>query len=82
MKSFELSNSKKLSGHFFIDKSKSTMYNIFIGSDIMEYLGINHKYSMNTIQWGNPWSTIQSLRQSQDDGTNRDNDCVPEEVYA
>ena len=48
----ELSNSKTFEWSFYIDQSKNTMYKIFIGSDIMEHLGINLKYSTNAIQWG------------------------------
>ena len=57
------------------------MYNMFIGSNIMEHLGIDLKYSTNTIQWGYSWATMQNLRPLQDASTNSKNDCVSEEVY-
>ena len=55
----ELSLSKTFTWSFYLDQSKDKCrYDLFIGSDIMETLGIDLNFSTTTIQWDDSFAPM------------------------
>ena len=71
----ELSSSKTFKWSFYIDQSKDNqIYNMFIGSDILETLGIDLNYSTKTIQWEDSFAPMRSAIPKHKSEINSDNE--------
>ena len=65
---------------FYIDQEKSEQkYGLFIGSDILESLGIDLNYSTKSIQWGDSYAQMRENNKTA--LTNSDNEEMAAQLF-
>ena len=76
----ELSSSKTFKWSFYIDQSKKKQkYGLFVGSDILESLGIDLNYSTKSIQWGDSFAPMRG--KDPIDPINSDNEEMAAHIF-